>query len=124
MPSCPDCTASLRTIRQREGIYFYCDQCRGRAVTVPQLRRVAGDRFATRLLREIKHAPETGSRPCPFCGDHMKLFVIKEPLLMLDACLPCGAVWFDPNEFEAVPEGAVESTDALILRGHEAFAVE
>jgi membrane associated rhomboid family serine protease len=47
-----------------------------------------------------------------------------EPPLALDACRPCGVVWFDAREFETVPAGAVESPDALILRGREALAIE
>jgi hypothetical protein len=58
---------ALRTVRQWEGIFFYCDQCGGRAVTIPQVRRVAGDKFATQLLRKINHTFETSFRKCPFC---------------------------------------------------------
>lgn len=124
MPSCPACSAALRTIRQREGIYFYCDECRGRAVTVPQVRRVAGDRFAMQLLRKINRAAQPTDRPCPFCGGKMRQFQNDQPLLTLDTCRPCNLVWFDASEFEALPERAIESTDALILRGREALAVE
>jgi membrane associated rhomboid family serine protease len=52
----------------------------------------------------------------------MKQFQIAEPALTLDACRPCGVVWFDAEEFEAVPEGVVETPDELILRGREAEA--
>jgi len=44
------------------------------------------------------------------------------PALELDACKSCGAVWFDPQEFEAVPEGVNESADEGYLRGIEAQA--
>ncbi len=52
----------------------------------------------------------------------MRLFQSAAPPLELDACKPCGVVWFDPREFEAVPEGAIESPDAARLRGIETFA--
>jgi len=38
MPLCPSCLTPLKTIRRREGIYFLCEECSGRAVTVPQGR--------------------------------------------------------------------------------------
>ena len=41
----------------------------------------------------------------------------------LDACKTCGAVWFDPQEFESVPEGAPESANELHARGAEATAM-
>lgn len=91
-------------------------------MTVPQIRRVAGDRFATRLLREINANPERTERPCPFCAKPMRMFAAQAPPLELDACKPCGVVWFDPAEFDQVPAGAMESTDELRLRGIEADA--
>jgi membrane associated rhomboid family serine protease len=124
MPSCPVCRIPLRTVRQRDGVYFFCDQCGGRAVTVPQIRRAAGDRFATQLLREINRAAISTARPCPFCEGKMRQFQNAQPPLTLDSCRPCGAVWFDAGEFEAIPEGAIESTDELLLRGREAMAAE
>jgi membrane associated rhomboid family serine protease len=54
----------------------------------------------------------------------MRQFENAQPPLTLDACRSCSVVWFDPSEFEAIPEGAVESTDELILRGCEVLAVE
>ena len=46
-----------------------------------------------------------------------------EPPLELDACRSCGVVWFDPLEFEAIPEGAIESPTEARMRGAEAFAL-
>lgn len=113
----------LNTVRQREGLFFHCPDCQGRAVTFPQIRRVAGDRFTTQFLREINANEHLGDRSCPFCLRPMRRFHSPEPLLELDACKPCGVVWFDPQEFEAVPEGGVESPDAARLRGIEAEAM-
>lgn len=124
MPICPACHEPLRTVRQREGIYYTCDQCGGRAVTVPQVRRVAGDRFAMQLLREINHAELVTERYCPFCLAAMKQFQNAQPPLTLDSCRKCGVVWFDPSEFEAIPEGVIETPDELELRGREALALE
>lgn len=122
MPTCPNCAIPLDTIRQREGLFYLCPGCNGRAVTMPQIRRVAGDRFATSLLREINGNQHFGTRCCPFCNRRMRLFKSPTPALELDACKTCGAVWFDPQEFETIPEGAVESPNELRMRGAEALA--
>jgi len=112
---------SLSTIRQREGIYFLCNRCGGRAVTVPQVRRFAGDRFATGLLRKINTTTFLGGRNCPFCSDQMRQFYLEQPTLQLDACRPCNLIWFDPREYEAIPEVAVESVNEMQLRVAEAI---
>ena len=122
MPTCPNCASPLRTIRQREGLFFLCDHCAGRAVAFPQIRRVAGDRFITHLLRQINANPNHSGRRCPFCRRAMRLFAFHEPPLELDACKPCGMVWFDPQEFETVPEGVLAASDQLIPQGREALA--
>lgn len=110
-------------MRQREGLYFLCPICSGRAVTIPQIHRVAGDGFATAVLREINSHEQFGERPCPFCIRRMRQFRSQKPPLEMDACKPCGVVWFDPQEFEAVPEGAIESPDNARLRGIETQAM-
>jgi membrane associated rhomboid family serine protease len=112
----------LQTVRQREGIFYLCPGCDGRAVTVPQIRRAAGDRVATSLLRQINRTLQPSARGCPFCTSPMRLIQSDSPILELDACRPCGVVWFDPQEFEQLPEGAIESTDSMQLRAIEAQA--
>ncbi len=112
----------MNTVRQRDGIFYICPVCDGRAVTLPQIRRVAGDRLAVSLLRQINRTSQTTDRPCPFCTSPMRVIQSAEPALELDACRPCGVVWFDPHEFEAVPEGALESADEAQLRGIETLA--
>lgn len=91
-------------------------------MAIPQIRRVKGGQFAANLLHEINNNPHLGGRSCPFCLEPMRVFRSWEPRLKLDACKPCSVVWFDPQEFEAVPEGAVESPDAARLRGIETQA--
>jgi membrane associated rhomboid family serine protease len=123
MPNCPNCMVALRTVRQREGIFFNCDQCGGRAVTVPQVRRMAGDKFAILLLRKINAAAEQSPRKCPCCCLTMKQFQVTQSMTTLDSCRLCGLIWFEPGEFEKVPEGFIEAPDALRLRGIEAEAM-
>jgi len=112
----------LNTIRQREGLFYLCPVCQGRAVTIPQIRRVTGDHFATGLLRQINRNSTFGKKQCPFCSRQMRLFHSNTPPLELDACKGCGVVWFDAQEFETVPEGAVASVHELRMQGIEALA--
>jgi membrane associated rhomboid family serine protease len=83
---------------------------------------VAGDRFAIGLLRQINTNRYFGQKQCPFCKRRMRVFNSQDPPLELDACKPCGVVWFDPQEFETVPEGAPESVNEVRVRATEAFA--
>jgi membrane associated rhomboid family serine protease len=120
MANCPTCNTTLEAVRQREGIYYYCNQCNGRAVTVPQIRRLTGDRFASGLVRKINTAREVSSRSCPFCLTPMKVLQLSQPELTLDSCRSCGTVWFDAGKFEELPEGVVETPEAILARALEA----
>src|SRR5215469_11580677 len=123
MPACPTCGTALKTVRQREGLYYSCEGCGGRAVTVPHVRTIAGDRFSVGLLRKINTTRTFGQRPCPFCSRQMLQFVIENPPLQLDACRSCNLVWFDAQEFEAIPEKPLESVNEMHLRVAEAVAL-
>lgn len=89
MPRCLRCSTSLRTIRQREGVYYECPECSGRVVTLPQVRRVAGDNFATGLLRELNAGTPASERDCPFCFRLMGRVLAASPSLELEVCRRC-----------------------------------
>lgn len=109
MPNCPDCASELRTIKQAGGLFFLCDQCGGRAATIPQVQRAVGERYVTLLLHEINRATGVTSRKCPFCTLPMREFQNLETALVLDACKGCSVVWFDASEFEQASEIGRES---------------
>jgi Zn-finger nucleic acid-binding protein len=123
MPACPICAKPLDTRRQREGLFYWCPDCNGRALTIPQIRRVCSDRLAAKLLRLIKLSRRQGERPCPFCARPMVVVQSQEPLLELDACRPCSVVWFDAPTYETLPEGTVETTSSLAMQATEIVAM-
>jgi membrane associated rhomboid family serine protease/Zn-finger nucleic acid-binding protein len=122
MANSPICKVPLQTVRQREGIYYSCNQCNGRAVTVPQIRRTTGDRFASGLVRKVNTATEVSSLCCPFCLTPMKSFQISQPEMTLDSCRPCVTVWFDAGKFEELPEGILDTPEDALGRALEAEA--
>ncbi|HUA65683.1 MAG TPA: rhomboid family intramembrane serine protease [Alphaproteobacteria bacterium] len=120
MPSCPSCRIGLETARQRGGVYYYCSQCNGRAVSMPQIRRMAGELFASGLLLKMSTTTQASWLTCPFCETQMKSFNVSNPPITLDSCKSCGMVWFEAGKFEITPEGVIESGDALLLTPAEA----
>jgi Zn-finger nucleic acid-binding protein len=91
-------------MKQEGGLFFVCDQCGGRAATIPQVQRAVGERFVTLLLHEINRATSLTSRKCPFCAMPMKEFRNLETALVLDTCKACSVVWFDAGELEQASE--------------------
>ena len=121
MPTCPICEQPLEIQRQREGVFYSCAKCGGRALTIPQIRRVAGDKMGTRLLRALGLARLRSEHACPFCRAKMVRVSLTNPSLEVDGCRPCNAVWFDAPSYELLPEGTAETTNALPLLATEVF---
>jgi Zn-finger nucleic acid-binding protein len=124
MPTCPICDKPLQTARQREGVFYPCCACGGRAVTVSQVRHVLGERLATKLLRLMKLSRRRSERRCAFCGKPMLAVNSQEPPLELDACRACNVVWFDGPTYESLPELAFDSTNFRPMQATEIIAME
>lgn len=122
MPVCPICDRALDIQRQREGLFYSCAKCGGRALTIPQIRRVAGDRLGAKLVRLLSLSQLQSEHTCPFCGERMISVSLTEPPLAVEGCRPCNAIWFDAPTYETLPEGVGESTNALSLLATEIFA--
>lgn len=124
MPECPVCRKPLEPIRQREGVFYPCRSCNGRALTVTQVRHVLGEDLAMKLLRLIKLTTRTSERLCPFCSQPMRIVNSQEPLIEVDMCRKCNVVWFDEPTYKSLPELGLEGTNSMLIRGAEVLATQ
>ena len=118
MPVCPTCNKELDTIPQRQGVYHICPSCNGRALSIPQIRRVAGDHFAVRLLRLLKMRQKQSNLSCPFCSQRLVSLKIQEPL-QVAGCRPCNIVWFDAQNYKLIPEWTVANNTGVSMQDIE-----
>ena len=119
MPLCPVCNKELETVSQRHGIFYRCPSCNGRALSVPQIRRVAGDHFAVKILRLMKMRNEQSDASCPFCEKKLLCLKVQEPLLELEGCRPCNIVWFDAEDYQLIPEWTVANNAGVSMQDIE-----
>ena len=124
MPQCPICSKPLETVRQREGLFYPCRGCDGRAVTVPQIRHVLGDLIATKLLRLLKLSRQTSRHGCPFCGRPMIVVGTQEPPLEVEACRSCNVAWFDAPTYESLPQFTAETMNSVASQATELIALD
>ena len=107
MFACPNCRTRLAKQPSPEGPRWVRSACGGRAVHLPSLRCTPAGVLVRRLWALARTADTAErKRACPIC-DHLMATVptiavagSSEPL-MLDFCLYCQFVWFDPKEHEA-----------------------
>lgn len=105
MFTCPDCGSSLIRTPNRVGIFWVCNNCHGQAVSVALLRKTIGnDRVRTIWSQAIQKTNHDG-KSCPICCLAMTSVTLGVPgsSLALDVCKRCEFVWFDPEEYEAIP---------------------
>jgi Zn-finger nucleic acid-binding protein len=113
----------LETTRQREGIFYGCQTCDGRAMTVSQIRHVIGDRVAMKLLRLIKLSRVSSKHRCPFCNVLMFTITTQEPVLELETCRACSVVWFDLPTYASLPQMTEETTNSIPMQSTEIIAI-
>ncbi len=123
MPNCPICLKPLETTRQREGVFYGCHTCDGRAMTVSQIRHVIGDRVATRLLRLTKLSRLSSKHRCPFCDETMLTITTQEPILELESCRACAVVWFDLPTYDSLPQLTEETTNSIPMQSIEIIGI-
>lgn len=119
MPLCPTCNKELETVPQRHGVYYRCSSCNGRALSIPQIRRIAGDDFAVKLLRRLKIRQEQSPWSCPFCGQRFLTLKLPEPPMEVVGCRPCSIVWFDTQNYQLVPEWTVANNTGVSMQDIE-----
>lgn len=103
---CPHDHAPLARVLQDGGISWRCRECGGIFATLPFLRRFLATSAINSLWQRARAADGTSDGiACPSCGSPMvRLKATADAASpLLDVCRICQSVWFDMDEFEALP---------------------
>jgi membrane associated rhomboid family serine protease/ribosomal protein L37AE/L43A len=103
--SCPTCKQTLEKKQSDFGIFWVCETCKSRLVTLAILRRTVEPSFFNGLWRELRGAEKAESFACPLCSHAMNQLQrggAPDPQLFR-ACQACGVVWMGPAERAALP---------------------
>src|ERR1700677_3572913 len=105
MFTCPNCRTALVRRPGSLGVYWSCGQCGGRAVGIAVLRRTIHERIVTAAGAAAMNTSAPNGRACPVCARGMKEVQVDVAgnAMALDVCQRCEFMWFDADEFEAMP---------------------
>ena len=100
---CPRCKVPLKEVRTSGGVFYGCDVCGGRAVTIELLRK----RFTPESINPLwLHAMRGAGRaglPCPSCLQPMIGVALSDQAeINVDVCQHCHFIWFDAREVDTL----------------------
>jgi membrane associated rhomboid family serine protease/Zn-finger nucleic acid-binding protein len=109
--TCPRCNVPLKEVRTSGGVFYACDGCGGRAVTIELLRK----RFTPESINPLwLHAMRGEGRiglPCPSCRQPMIGVALPDKAeIGVDVCQHCHFIWFDTHEVDALVPRQPEPT--------------
>jgi membrane associated rhomboid family serine protease/Zn-finger nucleic acid-binding protein len=123
--SCPRCKVPLKEVRTSGGVFYGCDVCGGRAVTIELLR----NRFTPESINPLwLHAMRGEGRvglPCPSCRQPMIDVALSDRAeIDVDVCQHCHFIWFDAHEVDTlVPRQPEPVAPGLPQKAREMLAI-
>jgi Zn-finger nucleic acid-binding protein len=128
MHTCPRCRRPL-TAGDYEGFTVEtCDGCGGRWLAAAELRDILdtlpGPAVPPAPARRVQVDAVDEHLPCPNCGLPMEAFNYgADSGVILDKCRPCGGLWLDGGELDAVRQ-AVAASEAGLDRDVKRFSAD
>lgn len=99
---CPRCGIPLGFEAVEDRRQMVCPSCGGVAPTVAVLRQTSDRPAFQGFWRSVMTASGPGHLACPACSREMQEVQVQAgpETVTVDRCVPCGIVWFDPEERE------------------------
>lgn len=103
---CPECGVDLVEARVFGELRYGCPQCKGLAVPLASLARIADPQVNSLVQDALAHAAHPSNRTCPKCPRAMERaeLILSGLVVVVDACRSCELVWFDAGELEQIPK--------------------
>jgi membrane associated rhomboid family serine protease/Zn-finger nucleic acid-binding protein len=122
---CPRCKVPLKDIRTSGGVFYGCDICGGRAVTIELLRKRFTEESINPLWLHATRGEGGVGLPCPSCQQPMISVPLSDQAeIRVDVCRHCHFIWFDAHEVETlVPRHPDPVAPELPQKAREVLAI-
>src|SRR4051812_24744129 len=105
-------------------MFWACNDCDGRAITVELLRRIFTPESINPLWKHAISGEGSSSRSCPGCRKAMiEVNLSENARVRVDVCRHCHFVWFDSGETESLVPRPAKSQKPLPQKAREAMAL-
>ena len=122
---CPRCNVPLKDVRTAGGVFYGCDICGGRAVTVELLRKRFTQESINPLWLHATRGEGWVGLACPSCQQPMISVPLSDQAeIRVDVCQHCHFIWFDAHEVERlVPRQPDPVAPKLPQKAREVLAI-
>jgi membrane associated rhomboid family serine protease/Zn-finger nucleic acid-binding protein len=122
---CPRCELPLEEVRTSGGIFWGCNVCGGRSVTIDLLRKRFTPESINPLWLHAMRSEGQGSCACPLCRRAMLEVALSERATVdVDVCRHCQLIWFDAREVEHLaPRAPPPAAPAIPQKAREILAL-
>ena len=122
---CPRCKVPLNDVRTSGGIFYGCDVCGGRAVTIELLRKRFTPESINPLWLQAMRGEGRADLPCPSCQQPMIGVTLADRAeINVDVCQHCHFIWFDAHEVDTlVPRQPEPVAPELPQKAREMLAI-
>src|SRR4029453_2046048 len=123
--TCPRCNVPLKEVRTSGGVFYACNVCGGRAVTMELRRkRVTWESINPLWLHAMRGEGGIGLR-CPLCRQPMIGVALSDQAeINVDVCKHCHFIWFDAYEVDTlVPRQPEPVAPELPRKAREMLAI-
>jgi membrane associated rhomboid family serine protease/Zn-finger nucleic acid-binding protein len=122
---CPRCKVPLKDIRTSGGVFYGCDICGGRAVTIELLRKRFTEESINPLWLHATRGEGGVGLPCPSCQQPMISVPLSDQAeIRVDVYRHCHFIWFDAHEVETlVPRHPDPVAPELPQKAREVLAI-
>ncbi len=123
---CPRCNVPLEEVRTPHGVFWACENCAERALTVELLRRTFTPESINPLWLHAISGKGKSERLCPSCRNPMlEVALSGSAQVAVDVCQHCHFVWFDAHEMDTLaPRQSPVSVSELPQKARELIAIE
>jgi membrane associated rhomboid family serine protease/Zn-finger nucleic acid-binding protein len=122
---CPRCKVPLKDIRTSGGVFYGCDICGGRAVTIELLRKRFTEESINPLWLHATRGEGGVGLPCPSCQQPMISVPLSDQAeIRVDVYRHCHFIWFDAHEVETlIPRQPDPVAPELPQKAREVLAI-
>jgi ribosomal protein L37AE/L43A len=100
---CPACVRPLVQRQGPHGVYWECEGCSRRLISLSTLKKTTNFSFVSQLRQDVRAAQPGEGGLCPVCKIPMRVVTREAGVLCFQICIFCEMIWLGEAERASLP---------------------